>query len=253
MLFRRLGLAVLMVLFGVLPLLLAQGTTTSNASKDKDKDKDKGGKTKDVEMVERLLASRREYQITLENLRAHYIATGDIERARWAEEELLQFHRITKQAYILDLDVPPPTLQGIYNIPEANDLYRRAMVFKEKGGWTANDRIDNERRAELLLQQLLSNYPTSDKISDAAYQLGDIYEGKDYRMYARAALYFERCFQWDAKTKLDARMRAARLYDRQLNERKKAIDLYTDVTTHEIDNKRVEEASKRLTELGAKK
>ena len=152
---RRWGLALVWVLFVVTPLVLSQGTTGTTTARDKDKDK--GSKAKDVEMVERLLASRREYQITLENLRAHYIATGDIERARWAEEELVQFHRITKQAYILDLDVPPPTLQGVYNIPEANDLYKRAMVFKDKGWGT--DYIDNQHRAELLFQQLLSNYP----------------------------------------------------------------------------------------------
>ena len=55
--------------------------------------------------------------------RAHYISTGDIERARWAEDELLQFHRVSKQAFRLELDVPPPTLQAAYNIPEANELY----------------------------------------------------------------------------------------------------------------------------------
>ncbi len=66
----------------------------------------------DVEIVERLLAARKEYQKTLETLRAHYISTGDIERARWAEEELVQYHRIAKQAFRLELDVPPPTLQA---------------------------------------------------------------------------------------------------------------------------------------------
>ncbi len=252
MLYRSLGLVLLFALFGVVPLVLSQGTSgTLTAGKDKDKDKDKGSKAKDVEMVERLLASRKEYQITLENLRAHYIATGDIERARWAEDELLQFHRMTKQAYILELELPPPTLQGIYNIPEANDLYKRAMVFKDKG-W-GNDFTDNQRRAELLFQQLLTNFPTSDKISDAAYQLGDLYESKAYKMYARSAGYFERCFQWNPKTQFDARMRAARLYERNLNERARAIELYKEVTTHEVDNKRVEEAQRRLTELGAKK
>jgi len=241
MLNRRMVWALAFVLF-VVPLVLSKDT----------KDKDKNAKGKDVELVERLLAARREYQITLEGLRANYISTGDIERARWAEEELLQFHRITKQAYILDLDVPPPTLQGIYNIQEANELYKRAMVYKDKSGWGASDYTDNQRRAELLLQQLLSNYPTSDKISDAAYQLGDIYESKANKMYARAAAYFERCFQWNTKTGLDARMRAAKLYEK-LNERAKAIELYKEIRDHEIDTKRVDEANRRLTELGAKK
>jgi hypothetical protein len=203
----------------------------------------------DVEIVERLLAARKEYQLTLEALRAHYIATNDIERAHWAEDELIQFHRILKHPYRLELDVPPPTLDASTNVPEANELYRRAMLFKDKGMGTSY--VDNQRRAELLLQQLLTNYPQSDKISDTAYQLGDLYESKAFRQYPRAASYFERCFQWNPKTHFDARLRAARLYDRYLNDRNRAIEIYKEVANREtIDAKRVEEAQKRLTELG---
>jgi TolA-binding protein len=218
------------------------------------KDKQPGGaaaKKNDAELVERLLAARKEYQATLEALRAHYIATGDIERGRWAEDELLQFHRVTKQAFRLELDVPPPTLQALYNIPEANELYRRAISFKDKGWGT--DYIDNQRRAELLLQRMLSNHPQSDKISDAAYQLGDLYESKAYRQYGRAAAYFERCFQWNPKTHFDARLRAARLYERTLADRAHAVEIYQQITNHETDEKRLEEARRRLAELGARR
>ena len=48
----------------------------------------KGGGTKDnsdIELVEKLLIARRDYQRTLELLRAHYINTSDSERAKWAE------------------------------------------------------------------------------------------------------------------------------------------------------------------------
>jgi tetratricopeptide (TPR) repeat protein len=205
----------------------------------------------DVEIVERLLAARKEYQITLEALRLHYIGTGDIERARWAEEELVQYHRIPKHAFRLELDVPPPTLDANKNIPEANELYRQAMKFKDKG-W-GQDYIDNQHRAELRLQELLTNYPQSDKLSDAAYQLGDVYESKAFRQYERAAAYFERCFQWNPKTHFDARMRAARLYERYQSERSHAIEIYKEITTHETDPRRVEEAQKKLTELSGKK
>jgi TolA-binding protein len=198
-----------------------------------------------------LLAARRDYQMILEQLRNHYAAAGDMERAHWAEDELIQLHRIPKQAFRLELDVPPPTLHAATNIPEANELYRRAMTYKDKG-WNT-DYIDNQRRAEILLQQLLTTYPQSDKIGDAAYQLGDLYEGKAYKQYRRAAHYFERCFQWNPNTQLDARLRAARLYDRQLADRARATELYRDITTHETDPKRLQEAQKRLTELSARK
>lgn len=206
----------------------------------------------DMEIVERVLANRRNYQIALEQLRSHYLATGDLERAKWAEEELIQFHRISKQAYRLDLDVPPPLLKAEQNIPEANELYRRAMTYKDKG-WAGNEYVDNQRRAELLFQQLLTNYPQSDKIDDAAYQLGDIYESRAYKQYRRAALYYERCFQWNPNTQFDARIRAARLYDKYLQERSHAMDLYKEVTTHETDTKRIAEAQKRITDLSGKK
>ncbi len=225
---------------------------TSNAPPDKDKPKDApAAGNSDIDKVERLIAARREYQLSLESLRAYYISSGDLERARWAEDELLQFHRMSKQAFRMDLDVPPPNLQANYNIPEANELYKQAMTYKDKGWGT--DYIDNQRRAELLFQKLLSDHPQSDKISDTAYQLGDVYESKAYRQYDRAAHYFERCFQWDPKTQFDARLRAARLYERNVGERNHAIQIYQDIVNRETDPKRIEEAQKRLADLSAGK
>jgi tetratricopeptide (TPR) repeat protein len=209
----------------------------------------------EVQKCERVLAARREYRDSLEQLRLFYIAAGDLERAKWAEDELIQFHRIDKHAFRLDLDVPPPDLYSLkspMNIAEANELFRRAMLYKDKG-WGGNEYIDNSRRAELLFQQILSMYPLSDKCDDAAYQLGDLYEGKAYKHYRRAALYFERCFQWNPQTDYDARLRAARLYDKYLHEREKAMELYRDVITHETNPKRTAEAQKRLNELSQRK
>ncbi|MBM4070750.1 MAG: hypothetical protein FJ271_17615 [Planctomycetes bacterium] len=205
------------------------------------------GDASDVELVERLIIARRDYQKSLETLRAHYLKTGDLERAKWAEEELVSYHRILKHAYKLDLAVPPPTLKPRVNIPEANKLYIQAMQYKDHG-W-GNDYIDNQRRAEILFQQILTQYPESTVISDVAYQLGDLYESKAYKLYRLAAAYFERCFQWSPTTQFDARTRAARLYDRQLQERGKAIELYRQVTEHEIEPKRITEAKKRLADL----
>src|SRR5947207_923382 len=199
--------------FGV--TLLTAGLLAGPAAADNPRPAGKGDKpTSDYELVRTLMVSRLKYQASLEQLRAWYLANGDLEKARWAEEELRQYHRIPKQAFRLDLDVPAKTLKAAENVPEANELYRRAMTYKDKG-W-GNDYIDNQRRAELLLQQLLSNYPQSDKIGDAAYQLGDLYEGKAYKQYRRAAQYFERCFQWNPNTQFDARLRAARPYDKNL-------------------------------------
>src|SRR5215469_15315051 len=88
-------LLLLSALLCPLSSLNSQGPAAPKASAAGKKPAGKG----DVEIVERLLAARKEYQLTLEGLRAHYIATGDIERAHWAEDELVQFHRILKHPY----------------------------------------------------------------------------------------------------------------------------------------------------------
>jgi TolA-binding protein len=202
----------------------------------------------ETELVEGVLKVRKEYQTKLAALYEHYVKTGDSERAKWAEEELKSFHLTNKPSYRLDIsDVPPATLEAKTNIKEANDLYKLAMQYKDKG--TGTDYTLNQRRAEILLQEILQKYPASDKIADVGYELGDLYEGKAFKQYSRSAAYFERAAQWRKGTRTDARLRAAYIYDRQLNERGKAIEMYRDVIANDTDQPRVKEAQKRLAEL----
>ena len=209
--------------------------------------------TSDVEIVERAISARREYEASLRKLREHYARVGDKLRVKWAEEELMGFHLLFKPSYNLDVqDVPPPGLEAKVNIREANDLYKAAMEYKGKG--SGNDYVLNMRRAEVLLRDILERFPSSDKIADVSYQLGEVYESRAYRQYDRAARYYERSFQWMKGSRTDARLRAAVLYDRQLNERSKAITLYRDVVEHDTDPERIKVAEKRLAELtGGKK
>ena len=198
-------------------------------------------------LVEGVIEARRNYQVKLEKLREVYLRTQNVEKRKWVDDELLEYHRIAKRAYLLDLEVPPATLTATENIPKANEYYRQAMSYKDQG-WGAEHR-DNQFRAELLLQHLMTNYSKSDKIALIAYQLGDIYEKWPFQHYRRAATYFERSVQWDPRLGLDGRLRAARIYDHQLDERAKAVQLYRDVTTHDVDPKRLREAKERLEEL----
>ncbi len=103
-----------------------------------------------------------------------------------------------------------------------------------------------------MLQRLLTEYPQSTKISEAAYQLGDIYEGRAFKQYQRAAAYFERCFQWSPATPLDARLRAARVYDRDLKNKNKALESYRMVREHDTDPNRIREADRRIADLSGR-
>ena len=110
--------------------------------------------------------------------------------------------------------------------------------------------IDNQRRAEILLQAILERHPDSDKIAEAAYHLGDIYEHYRPRpQFERAAAYYERSFQWNKASATDARLRAAHIYDYNLRMLDRAKELYRGVMNHDTNPERVAEAEKRLTEL----
>jgi hypothetical protein len=206
-------------------------------------------KTGEVELVESVIKARKDYWAALDKLHKHYISTNDIEKTKWVEEELKAYHRMMKYSYRLDVrDVPPPTLQPKQNVTEANNLFRRAVDYKAKG--TGDELIDNQRRAEILLQAILEKYPESDKIAEAAYHLGDLYEHyKPRPQFERAAAYYERSFQWNKASATDARLRAAKLYDHELKMLDKAKELYRSVMNHDTNPARVEDAEQRLKEL----
>ena len=210
------------------------------------------GPTKDADavLVERLLAARKEYQASLIALWEVYTKAGDRERAKWVEEELKAYHLTTKPSYRLDIqDVPGPGLQPKVNDTVANDLFKQAMLYKGRGIPGTEDYTLNARRAELLLRKILTDHPESDKIGDVAYELGDLYEGRAYRQYGRAAAFYERSYQWQKGSRTDAVLRAARIYDQQLNDTAKAIELFRLELETDTDPARLKEADRRLAEL----
>src|SRR5262249_52894220 len=57
----------------------------------------------DVELVERNIAARKEYEASLKKLWEYYKRTGDKQRIKWVEEELMGFHLLHKPSYNLDV------------------------------------------------------------------------------------------------------------------------------------------------------
>lgn len=215
-------------------------------------DKPAATKSGDAELVERVHAARKEYVSSLVAIYDYYVRNGDPQRAKWAEDELKAYHLAWKPSYRLDiLDVPSKDLKPEQNIREANDLFKLAKQYKDKSGGSGTDYILNQKRAELLFQEILQRHPNSDKLADVAYELAEQYEGRAFKQYDRAAAYFERSFQWRRGSRSDGRIRAARLYDRVLNERSKAIEAYRDVMQHDTDTAHIKEAERRLNELTA--
>src|SRR6478752_708327 len=123
------------LLFGLFGAgLLFVGSAAADAPPEKKAKASAGGATSDVEVVERVIAARKEYEASLRAVRDHYEKAGDKQRLQWTEQELMGFHLLFKPSYNLDVkDVPPPWLEAKVNVREANELFKQAMEFKGKG------------------------------------------------------------------------------------------------------------------------
>lgn len=198
------------------------------------------------ELVKSVYDSRKGYQSSLERLRNYYSQINHEENLYWVEKELTDYHLALKAPYILEMDLPSASLKPSKNDTKANRIFREALEWLNKPGL---DKEENTKRAEILLQKVLRDHKDSDKVDEACYYLGEIYSTKYFQMYRRAVAYYERVFLYSPDTNLDARLRAAYLYERNLGNSQRAISLYQEILAHEINPEQTKEARRRLDTL----
>lgn len=201
----------------------------------------------ELDLVRQVYESRDQYQIALERLVAFYTEISNEEGRQAAERELRDYHVTVKPPYSLELDLPAANLKPTENIPEANKSFQEGMYWLQKPA--INDRGDNFKRAEIVFRRLLREHKTSNKIDEACYYLGEIYSSRYFNQPRRAVAFFERVFLYEPNTNLDARYRAALLYEKTLADRRRAIDLYQEVLKREVDTRQTREARRRLDDL----
>ena len=96
--------------------------------------------------------------------------------------------------------------------------------------------------------QLIRRHPSSNKIGDAAFRAGGIYEY--FKDYTIALLYHQRTYQWDPETIHPARFRAAFILDKRLHRRAEALEVYQQAVKKESRYEIWKEfAEKRIREL----
>jgi tetratricopeptide (TPR) repeat protein len=179
----------------------------------------------EVDLVEKMAVNRQAYRQGLELLAGYYMRTGNNLKLEWAQKELAALNTMPKYNYIIEANVAPPDLKVSASIPEADDLYYEAEEIDKQAG--ALPLLKNENQLRLALEkynEVIRKYPASDKIDDAAYNAGVIYEY--FKDYTIALLYFKRTFQWDPETPHPARFRAARILDKNLHRNAEALQLY---------------------------
>ncbi len=144
------------------------------------------------------------------------------------------------------------TTKGVVAASDANTLYAEALRLEEQAGPLMVAKDENLLKKALdKYNQLISKYPKSDKIADAAFRMAGIYEYlKDY---TNAVQYYQRTYQWNPQTPTPARFKAAYLLDTQLARRAEALQIYQEalskITKSDEHRQWVTYAEQRVKEL----
>jgi TolA-binding protein len=196
----------------------------------------------EVDWVEQLQQVRANYRRILEMLSGTH---------PWAAKELSDLRYVRQYPYLVVVDIQQTDLTPKDSIVEADQLYDEAVsLFK---GAKFLPFINNKKKLKLALDkfnQLIKQYPTSDKIDDAAFYAGEI--SKEYfNDDVQAVKYYEMALKWNPKTPHPARFQAAVIYDFRMHDRSRAMALYQRVLTEEDDliESNTQFSAVRLTQL----
>ena len=189
-------------------------------------------KAGETDFVEQIAVNRQAYRQGLEVLIKYYTKTGNNMKFKWAKEELAALDSIPQYKYIVEAEVLGPNLRASISIAEADDLYKDALQLEKKANVLFIGKNDDLLRLALdKYDRLIKQYPSSDKIDDAAYEAGEIYEY--FQDYSIALLYYKRSYQWDPDTTQPARFRSARILDKRLHRNAEALELYREAINTE--------------------
>jgi tetratricopeptide (TPR) repeat protein len=185
--------------------------------------------------VESMMAAREAYIKEMLALERGYLLLGDTVRANWARRQ----REVTEgnEVYPYLTDAAPEQRVVVApeeSIAEADKLYAEGLeVFESIQslplGAIIKQGSEDPRRAMRLFKRVLSEYPKSDKVDDAAFYCGEIYKEylrEDDPDNELAVRYFRWAFALDPTTPHPARFNCAVVYDYRLHNRAKAIELY---------------------------
>jgi hypothetical protein len=207
---------------------------------------------REVDLVESVLTHRAEYHRGLEELRDYYRAHGYANKQSWAEFELEGARKVKAFRYVIDSEIPSDKLRPTDQITEADVLYQKGLDLMRKGGRGLPGLYSEKTmiQASDVFRRLVELYPSSDKIDDAAFFLGEIHKEYLPQQEPIAVKWYERAWVWDPATPHPARFQAAVVYDFRLHDRDRALELYRAVLHDETFNgSNVRFSTRRIDEL----
>lgn len=200
-------------------------------------------KTNEDQLTHAVTISRENYRRSLNELKQYYQGTGNQLRLQKAIRELDALDTVPQPLYTNEGLGNIQTGQKLQNIEEANILLKDALMYKKS--YSKKNRIIAIKR----LEKLIADYPNSDKIGDAAFEIAETYAGIYIHDYESAARYYLKSYQLNPDIQHPALLKAAEMYDKMLEDRSKAILIYRQAAQYSPDEKSRQKAQARLAVL----
>ena len=189
----------------------------------------------EIDIIEKVEAARQEYRLDMEALVSYYEKSGNNEKLNNAKKELEALNTMAQYDYINPLDWPD-RFSPSTRIADADILYQSAMLDKEQAEKYSKAFVNKElyRSALNKFKQVIKNYNNSDKIDDAAYEIGEICEY--FKDYTIALQYYQAAYKWNPYAPWPARFHAARILDKYMHNYAEALPIYREAIIKEGTN-----------------
>ncbi|MBP7935728.1 MAG: hypothetical protein KA354_13860 [Phycisphaerae bacterium] len=207
----------------------------------------------ELDLVEEMILHRTMYARLLRALANYYNENGNAVKEAWARTELNDLKYVKPYRYISDTEAPASELKPTQSIAEADKLFNEGRALMKKGG-SEIPGLYNQRTMKLALakfNEVVDNYPSSDKVADAAFYIAEIhkeyFEEKDNTI---AAEWYRKALLWNPSIQHPVRFQLAVLLDYRLHERENALAMYQEVVENERSNKsNLDFAYRRIAQL----
>jgi len=207
-------------------------------------------RSREIQLADKLEKSRRAFQADLEKLVNYYAQSGQYLKLRNARQELNHLLTFSPLDYVRKIDPPRRAAKGTQFIEEAEILYQDGIMYKEYP-----DLFNKKDRLLLAIarfDRLLTKYPQSDRVDDAAFMLGEIRGGYYFKEWDIAVDLYEKCVEWNAGTPHPARFRAAEIYLKKMKDYDRAAAYFRWSAENDINANIREKSAEHLEKMREK-
>jgi len=201
-------------------------------------------------LVEYVVAARKQYLKAMDDLLSYYQSAQDRENTDRIRAVLDAFNPIYTYMYYLSVEIPGADLRATEPVLRATELFDKAMeAYKStKKPWVVGPAAQTKHIEALTdFREIVRRYPTSNRIGRCAFFIAEIH--RSYGEYARAAVWYNRAWQWDSRVPDPVRYRTATLYDFKLKNPIKALEYYKLAVELDRDRENINYAEERIKDL----